>query len=450
MAKIIEITTTIGCKVNCKYCPQEQLIKSYCNQSPRETMMSMDLFKTCIDKLPNDVIVDFAGMAEPWLNENCTNMVEYAINRGHKVWIYTTLVGMSLHDIDRLANIEIEQLVIHLPDRNGYAHITIDEEYLEKLKRITRLDTVGRMSCSSQDKIDQKVEDIIKAANLDVGYEINDRAGNLQVDDVSHSVKTGTCICALSGLELSSNVLLPDGTVVLCCMDYGMNHIIGNLYTQNYEDIRNNEELSRVRQGLLDGNSYGLCKTCINALTIEETSKEYVKYRDNQDHLWNENQYLKKHLKKGLNGANDKLLEDYNKIHKWADDLTEAKIYLEEQVKLKDSRIDEITKWNEELTKTKEYFENQMRYKDKRITELEKWSAEQEKAIRYLEGQVSNKDDAIATLEAKVEECNAINYQLTENDEINRNEMNKLKYKLKVLTEDPLIKRIVKLKKYNI
>lgn len=478
MAKIIEITTTIGCKVNCKYCPQEQLIKSYCYQSPRETMMSMDLFKTCIDKLPNDVIVDFAGMAEPWLNENCTNMVEYAINRGHKVWIYTTLVGMSLHDIDRLANIEIEQLVIHLPDRNGYAHITIDEEYLEKLKRITKLETVGRMSCSSQDKIDQKVEDIIKAANLDVGYEINDRAGNLIDDKVKHHTKEGRCVCALTGLGLTSNILLPDGTVLLCCMDYGMKHILGNLNTQSYEDIINSEELSRVRTGLSHGNSYGICKNCINALTIEELAEKYVKYRDDQDELWNENQFLKRQLKISAENNKCNVIDEYNKMHRWADELTEAKIYLENQNNLKDSRIEEITNWNFELTKAKDYcenqiklkdnrinelvewseeqdktklfLENQIRNKDNRIIELQKWSEEQEKSRMYMEDQINNMDEEIVTLRQQIDECCAINVQLEEINELNRNEIKKLNYKLSALINDPIIKKIIKIKKYDI
>lgn len=478
MAKIIEITTTIGCKVNCKYCPQERLTKAYCSKNPSNTTMSIEIFKNCIDKLSKDVIVDFAGMAEPWLNEECTDMVEYAVSKGHKVWIYTTLVGMSFLDIERLNSLDIEQLVIHLPDKSGYADIPIDDDYLTKLKKITQLDKVGRMSCSSQDIIDSRVEEIVNIAELDVGYEINDRAGNLIDDKIKNHTKEGSCVCALTGLGLTSNILLPDGTVLLCCMDYGMNHILGNLNTQSYEDIINSEELLRVRTGLSHGNGYGICKNCINALTIEELAEQYVKYRDNQDDLWNENQFLKRQLKFSVVNNNHNLIDEYNKMHRWADELTEAKRYLENQNNIKDSRIEEITNWNLELTKAKDYCENQIKLKDKRINELVEWSEEQEKTKLYLENQIRNKDNRIAelqkwseeqensrmsmedqinnrdgeivVLQQKIEECSTINTRLEETNELSRNEIKKLNYKLSALINDPIIKKVIKFKKYDV
>jgi hypothetical protein len=43
-----------------------------------------------------------------------------------------------------------------------------------------------------------------------------------------------TCGC---DEKLYHNVVLPNGDVSLCCMDYGLKQIIGNLYTQEYDDI---------------------------------------------------------------------------------------------------------------------------------------------------------------------------------------------------------------------
>jgi hypothetical protein len=31
--------------------------------------------------------------------------------------------------------------------------------------------------------------------------------------------------------------MLPNGDVSLCCMDYGLENILGNLFTQSYEEI---------------------------------------------------------------------------------------------------------------------------------------------------------------------------------------------------------------------
>jgi len=49
-------------------------------------------------------------------------------------------------------------------------------------------------------------------------------------------------------------VLLPNGDVSLCCMDYGLDHIIGNLHKQTYEDV--------IPQ---DQTCFKLCNSCENA-----------------------------------------------------------------------------------------------------------------------------------------------------------------------------------------
>ena len=51
---------------------------------------------------------------------------------------------------------------------------------------------------------------------------------------MEHGDKKMTCNCTE---RLYHNVCLPNGDVSLCCMDYGLKYIIGNLLTQEYDDI---------------------------------------------------------------------------------------------------------------------------------------------------------------------------------------------------------------------
>jgi hypothetical protein len=51
---------------------------------------------------------------------------------------------------------------------------------------------------------------------------------------MDHGEKEMTCGCIE---DLYHNVVLPNGDVSLCCMDYGLKHIIGNIYEQEYDDI---------------------------------------------------------------------------------------------------------------------------------------------------------------------------------------------------------------------
>lgn len=47
---VMEITTKIGCSVNCKYCPQSLLLKNYyADNAARKTMMSLGTFEACLN-----------------------------------------------------------------------------------------------------------------------------------------------------------------------------------------------------------------------------------------------------------------------------------------------------------------------------------------------------------------------------------------------------------------
>jgi hypothetical protein len=69
---------------------------------------------------------------------------------------------------------------------------------------------------------------------------------------MDHGDKQMTCNCIE---DLYHNVVLPNGDVSLCCMDYGLKHILGNIYEQEYEDI-----IPRPLQ------CFSLCQGCENGI----------------------------------------------------------------------------------------------------------------------------------------------------------------------------------------
>src|SRR5574343_287653 len=79
-------------------CPQRPHIASYARRVDyRAAKFSLSLadFKRCLMTVPTEVEIVFAGMAEPWLNQDTTEMVLHAAHLGHTVAVYTTTVGMS-------------------------------------------------------------------------------------------------------------------------------------------------------------------------------------------------------------------------------------------------------------------------------------------------------------------------------------------------------------------
>ena len=52
--------------------------------------------------------------------------------------------------------------------------------------------------------------------------------------------------------ELNENVLLPNADVILCCMDFKLKHVLGNLLDSDYTSLFQGEGFSKVKNGLKD------------------------------------------------------------------------------------------------------------------------------------------------------------------------------------------------------
>jgi hypothetical protein len=251
----VEITTVVGCSVDCGHCPQSLLRSAYGDRTRR---MSLEDFDLCIDKIPKSVRIDFSGMAEPWLNRQCTEMVLSASKRGRPLAVYTTLVGMAAKDWDILKELSYEAFSIHAADSEGNSRIPVTEGYVALLTRIVSegVKSKRRLSVSSHGLPHPAIAHLVPRGST----VLHDRAGNL--DSPSKIRKTGPIRCRSCGNLMNRNVLLPDGTVVVCCMDYAMSHVLGNLKTSTYEEILNSVEANRVRGLLKRQDSEVLCRWC--------------------------------------------------------------------------------------------------------------------------------------------------------------------------------------------
>ena len=263
----IEITTRIGCSINCKFCPQKLLLDNYFSENKnRQNEMSIETFKICLEKLPKDCNIIFSGFAEPFLNPNCLEMIRIACESRRNVDLYSTLEGIDISDLKKLINMPIKFMGLHVADKRKYANIKISEEYYQKIKMV--IDAKKKNGapfvnmCNAQTEPDDNVVKICDS-QYDILTTMLDRAGNLK-DERLYNKKSihGSISCSICGKEMNHNILLPDGTVVLCCMDYGMKHVLGNLLKQSYEEIFNGMELKRIKKGLLDEKIDILCRNC--------------------------------------------------------------------------------------------------------------------------------------------------------------------------------------------
>ena len=271
----MEITTTIpkrGCVVDCVFCPQRTLQKVWDSKhftTHKERTMSMEQFKMAIDKLPTEVRITFSGFIEPYMNKYCSDMMVYAHEQGHRISVFTTAVGMTLDDVEKIKHIPFcggpnGGFTLHLPDEEKRAKHPVTEKYIKVVEALKNAN-ISNFMVMAMGTTHNKV------THLYPDYEVNKykmwhRAGNLvgeaqlkpELNEVMNEVATvfrndkRTCGCIE---DLYHNILLPNGDVSLCCMDYNLEEILGNLYTQEYDDIIPKKNTT-----------YDMCSNCENGV----------------------------------------------------------------------------------------------------------------------------------------------------------------------------------------
>ena len=273
----LEFTLMVGCPLKCTFCPQDSLRGIYGKTYPK--YMSLENFKKILAKVPDHVRIDFSGMAEPWANPDATEMLRHTLERGFTVAIYTTLYDMSLQDglavVDMLRRhaAQIEVLCLHLPDRNGnmrgWRHTSEYEANLRAFIALGVSKALSHFEIMTMDPSGEVHKDLDRLG-IKLGSWIgHTRAGNVPREAVGQQAMAempehhGAVSCSFTPFY-DQNVCLPNGDVVLCCMDYSLKHKVGNLLEQDYYKMFAGPGLAQlVAENMKLGFSRAsLCKTC--------------------------------------------------------------------------------------------------------------------------------------------------------------------------------------------
>ena len=240
---VLEITTVNKCVMDCTFCPQNAFQKNYRGSGS----LSLENFKTVLSKLPKDIEIDFSGFAEPFLNPRCMDMIEYASSEGFEVRLYTTLVGLRFDDVERLKKCN-PKLILHLPDNLGNAKIPVTETYLKTLGKVLQTMRVDAFSVMNEN------------------FRSNGRAGLLPNSEQKRIRGRFNC----TKLVYPQVDMLPNCDVVLCCMDFGLRHRLGNLLEMSYAEIIASPEFQKVRLSRFRTGIDSICKNCSFAAPIHK------------------------------------------------------------------------------------------------------------------------------------------------------------------------------------
>jgi Iron-sulfur cluster-binding domain len=253
---VLEVTTVVGCKVSCCYCPQEKFVNAYKKISDIYRF-DFDNFKALLATVPGEVDIYFCGMSEPFLHPQCAEMISYAWQKGYRIALDTSLVGVTQADVDLLKDIPLLFLALHLPSSQGEEKIKVDDNYLAILDSIL----AGGLNCQDLhlhyygNELHEKI-DLGSAEQMP----LFSRGGTIQV---SNSALPGRFKGEI-GCDRNhrNNVLLPNGDVLLCSTDWEMKHVLGNLNETDYQTLFKGKAFLDIVAGMKDEKADILCRFC--------------------------------------------------------------------------------------------------------------------------------------------------------------------------------------------
>jgi len=268
---IMEVSLYVGCSVNCSYCPQFSLFKL-----SKKRKMSIDDYKVLLDKIPSTTPIGFIGMSEPLLHREFKAIVEYTLHKNHRIICFTTLPEKIQANTDTFLDKNLwYRRSVHIKDEH-MSDKTITPQYLNNLQKyFDQIDVNDKNKQNTvtilSDNIDSQIENLISKYNLqDYVFRTQPfkriRAPITYKTPVIPSRLSGKIYCSQGHDKIQH--LLPDGDVVLCCMDVEKAHVLGNLFKNSYQDLYNSKEYRAVQQGYEDDAAKTICRSCIFAKNV--------------------------------------------------------------------------------------------------------------------------------------------------------------------------------------
>ena len=168
-----------------------------------------------------------------------------------KARLLTTLVGLKSKDVETLTGCNPHYVRFHLPDTTQFQFN--DDHWIALHKLFMEAKIPADYEYLALGPITSKMQDYLKSIGVSdwTKQELVSRAGLLE----ERPVIQGDVYCSYNRWHY--NVMLPNGDVYVCCMDFGLQHPLGNIFDQPYDEIYDAAEKLR-----LANHSSMICAKC--------------------------------------------------------------------------------------------------------------------------------------------------------------------------------------------
>lgn len=249
--KVIEISPTDLCNLNCVFCPRATF---YPNRNSHVDLKTIKMFRQRIDEIGYTGVVSFTGRGEPTLHPDFEKIINVLLkDRKYKLKINTN--GKYLDKYEHLiSQFEIVHLNFYEYDWDGY------------LNSIKKYGKYSNFNFYFKPPIDMKDDYEDRYTN---------RGGSFEQDDIDDNF----CDMVYEKLFINWN-----GDYKICCQDWKTDYSFGNIFTQGFKEyLYENEQLKTFRKMLTEGRrDMKPCSTCDYKSTCKQDKKsKYIEYHEN-------------------------------------------------------------------------------------------------------------------------------------------------------------------------
>ena len=265
---IIEPTNT--CNLRCTFCFVTE------GMTREGGFMEFDLFKKIIDDSPDLEHLCMHNWGEPLLHKDIFRMIEYAKNKGVNYVVMNTNGTL-------LTNKMIDQIV---DSKLDIIRFSIDGS-AETFKRVRGVELQNiEQNINKLKKVKEKRRPKLK---MGVVFTVEEDTEGDAEDYITHwekivdhvrlqpklitSPRTEVCPEPF-GKDYGKLVVLWDGRVIPCCVDYNANLMIGSVQNETIQNIWKNEKMDLLRKQHLNGQFPDTCANC-NECESNKTEKRF-------------------------------------------------------------------------------------------------------------------------------------------------------------------------------
>ena len=265
---IIEPTNT--CNLRCTFCFVTE------GMTREDGFMEFDLFKKIIDDSPDLEHLCMHNWGEPLLHKDIFKMIEYAKNKGVNYVVMNTN-GTLLTDkmIDQIVDSKLDIIRFSI---DGSAE-TFKRVRGVELKKIEQ--NINKLKNVKEIRRPELKMGVVFTIEEDTEGDVEDYITHWEkiVDHVRLQPKLITSprteICPEPfGKDYGKLVVLWDGRVIPCCVDYNANLTIGSVQNNTIPNLWKNEKMDLLRKQHLNGQFPDTCANC-NECESNKTEKRF-------------------------------------------------------------------------------------------------------------------------------------------------------------------------------